>query len=136
MRRSGTISGVYNDVTNDGQLEYKIEKSTGSPRDRARGTETKFNLPSRYANSEVPLLKRVGFDKALIEEMKQFVAFYEDNYDLLPDYIKIAENDEKRDFANLGAGDVLNENISDLFSVFFNQLQRNPEYIDYIPDKG
>ncbi len=138
--RDGTISGVYNDVTNDGQLEYKIEEVNWLNQEIEReGTGTKFNLPS--IGTQIVKLHSFGnasdsIKKALIEEMKQLVAFYEDNYDLLPDYIKIAENDEKRDFANLGAGDVLNENISDLFSVFFNQLQRNPEYIDLHTRQG
>ena len=133
-QKVGDISGIYNDVSNDGQLLFQIGEVPWLNGEIDReGTGTKFNLPS--IGTQITKLHSFGnasdqIRDAMIGEMLELVAFYERNYDRIPDYVKIDTNDTLVDLVGLRPADVLNEDISDLFAILLTQLRNNPEYLE------
>ena len=133
-QKVGDISGIYKDVSNKGQLLFQIGEVPWLNGEIDReGTGTKFNLPS--IGTQITKLHSFGnaseqIKDAMIGEMLELVAFYEKHYDRIPDYVKIETNDTLVNLVGLGAADVLNEDISDLFAVLLTQLRNNPEYLE------
>ncbi len=131
-QKVGDISGIYNDVSNDGQLLFQFGEVPWLNGEIDReGTGTKFNLPS--IGTQITKLHSFGnasdqIRDAMIGEMLELVSFYERNYDRIPDYVKIDTNDELIDLVGLRPADALNEDISDLFAILLTQLRNNPEY--------
>jgi len=130
----GDINGIYNDVGNDGQLLFQFGEVPWLNGEIDReGTGTKFNLPS--IGTQITKLHSFGnasdqIRDAMIGEMLELVAFYEINYDRIPDYVKIDTNDTLVALVGLRAADVLNEDISNLFAILLAQLRNNPEYLE------
>ena len=130
----GDINGIYDDVSNDGQLLFQFGEVPWLNGEIDReGTGTKFNLPS--IGTQITKLHSFGnasdqIRDAMIGEMLELVAFYERNYDRMPEYIKVDTNDTLARLVGLRPEDVLNEDISNLFAILLAQLRHNPEYLE------